>query len=61
MNGEIMIDVAHIAVIVCAFATYSFLHATGHADHSTDTAIFTLAAYFSGSYVRSKDAQRGKQ
>lgn len=56
-NGEFMADVAHFAVIVCAFGAYTALHMTGHADHSTDTALFTLAAFFSGSYTRSKDSR----
>ena len=56
-NGELMSDIAHLAVIVCAFGAYTLLHMSGHADHSTDTALFTLAAFFGGSYTRSKDAR----
>lgn len=55
-NGDFMTDIAHLAVIVCAFGAYTALHMTGHADHSTDTALFTLAAFFGGSFTRSKDA-----
>jgi NO-binding membrane sensor protein with MHYT domain len=56
MTGDLMTDVAHLAVIICAFGAYTVLHLSGHADHSTDTAIFTLAAFFGGSYARSKES-----
>lgn len=56
-TGDVMADVAHIAVIVCAFGAYTFLHWSGHADHSTDQALWTLAAFLGGSYVRSKDSK----
>jgi NO-binding membrane sensor protein with MHYT domain len=60
IDGEVMADVSHIAVIICAFTAYTILHMSGHADHSTDTALWTLAAFFGGSYTRSKDSRGTK-
>lgn len=49
------IDLAHIAVIVSAFTAYTVLHMTGNGNPSTDSAIFTLASFFAGSWIRSKE------
>lgn len=59
-NGDFMVDIAHLAVIIGAFVAYIVLHLSGHADHSTDTGILTLAAFLGGSFVRSKDTRGSK-
>jgi NO-binding membrane sensor protein with MHYT domain len=55
MNGAKMIDWVHVAMIVSCLSSYTFLHFTGHADPQTSEALLSLAAFFGGSYARSKN------